>query len=90
MVIFSASGQAEDRYLIPSTVGMLWAITTYTFLVTFRDVPSKADKSWKLISRIKRHVTRGWYGILGAIFLLSSVSAFFVSYRLVSIWLKDY
>jgi hypothetical protein len=58
--------------------------------VTFREVPPKAEKSWRLVSRIKRAVTRGWYWILGMVFLLSTTAVIFVSYRLIAIWFKDY
>ena len=80
----------EDYYLIPSVVGLVWSMITYSFLVNFDSVPNKSDSSWKLFDRLKRNVVRAEYWFLGAVFILATLGAILVSYRMVIIWLRDF
>lgn len=89
-IIVSPKTPEGNFYLIPSAVGILWSITTYSFLVNFHSVPHKADQSWKFFKRLRRNITRAWYWFLGLVFIGTTVGAIFVSYRMITIWLKDY
>ena len=89
-IIFSSKSHEEDFYLIPSAVGILWSITTYSFLVSFRNVPHKADQSWKFFKRLKRKIARAGYWLTGDVFIGTTLGAIFVSYRMITIWLRDY
>jgi Mn2+/Fe2+ NRAMP family transporter len=90
MIIFTSRSHEDDRYLIPSIVGLIWAISTHSFIVTFRSVPEKADNSLKFIGKLKRSVSRGWYWIVGIVFLGTTLTVIFLSYRIFSIWFRDY
>ena len=90
VIMFISKSPESDRFLIPSIVGLLWAISTYSFIVTFRSVPEKANKSLKFFSKLKRIINRGWYWFIGVVFLGTTVVAILVTYRMVSIWLRDY
>jgi hypothetical protein len=90
MIMFISKSHEGDRFLIPSIVGLFWAISAYSFIVTFRSVPEKANKSLKFFSKLKRIINRGWYWFIGVVFLCTTVAAMFVTYRMVSIWLRDY
>jgi len=57
VIMFISESHESDRFLIPNIVGLLWAISAYSFIMTFRSVP---------------------------------VAVMFVTYRMVSIWLRDY
>jgi hypothetical protein len=48
-IIFISKSHESDRFLIPSIAGLLWAISTYSFIVIFRSVPKKANKSLKVL-----------------------------------------
>jgi hypothetical protein len=89
-IIIDSKSHAEDFYLIPSAVGVLWSITSYSFIVNFTSVPQKADPSWKFLTRLKRHVRRAGYWLLGVVFIATTAGALFASYRMISIWLRDY
>jgi len=89
-IMFISKSPESDRFLIPSIVGLLWAISTYSFIVTFRSVPEKSNISLKFFSKLKRNINRGWYWFIGIVFLGTTVAVMFVTYRLVSIWLRDY
>ena len=89
-IMFISKSPESDRFLIPSIVGLLWAISTYSFIVTFRSVPEKSNISLKFFSKLKRNINRGWYWFIGIVFLGTTVVVMFVTYRLVSIWLRDY
>jgi hypothetical protein len=90
VIMFISKSPESDRFLIPSIVGLLWAISTYSFIVTFRSVPEKANKSLKFFSKLKRNINRGWYLFIGVVFFGTTIVVMFVTYRLVSIWLRDY
>ena len=85
MIMFISNSHESDRFLIPSIVGLLWAISTYSFIVTFRSVPEKANKSLKFFSKLKRIINRGWYWFIGLVFLGTTMAVMFVTYRMVSI-----
>ena len=90
VIMFISESHESDRFLIPSIVGLLWAISTYYFIVTFRSVPKKANKSMKLFSKLKRNINRGWYWFIGVVFFGTTVAVMFVTLRMVSIWLESY
>ena len=90
VIMFISKSHESDRFLIPNIVGLLWAISTYSFIVTFRSVPEKANKSLKFYSKLKRNINRGWYWFIGVAFLGTTVAVMFVTCRMVSIWLRDY
>ncbi len=89
-IIFISKFHESDRFLIPSIVVLLWAISTYAFIVTFRSVPKKVNKSMKFFSKLKRNINRGWYWFIGVVFLGTTVAVMFVTFRMVSIWLGSY
>lgn len=90
VIIFKSTSLEEDFYLIPSIIGVLWAVTTYIFLAGFGSVPPKAKQSWKLIRRVKRRLVRTWYLLLAITFLGTSILAITVTCRMISIWVRDY
>jgi hypothetical protein len=89
VIVFSDSGE-NDRYLIPSAVGVLWSLSTYVFIRTFESVPEKAEKTKGFWRRLGRRLHRGWYWLLAFVFIGSTVAAVLLTMRLVSIWFKDY
>ncbi len=88
--IFGSKSHAEDYFLIPSAVGLLWSFGSYGFIVNFTSVPQSADPSWSFFKRLKRHMIRTGYRLLGVVFIVLTAGIIFTSYRMVSIWLKDY
>ena len=90
VIMFISKSPESDRFLIPSIVGLLWATSTYSFIVTFRSVPEKSNISLKFFSKLKRNINRGWYLFIGVVFFGTTIVVMFVTYRLDSIWLRDY
>ncbi len=90
VIILNTNSTDGDRFLIPSFVGLLWAMSTYTFIVTFRSVPEKAGNSLSLFSKLKRHLHRGWYWVISMVFLGTTVTAIYFTNSMISIWLRDY
>ena len=89
-IIVSSKSHEDDYYLMPSVVGLLWSMASYSFLVNFCSVPEKSDSSWKLVARLKRSAVRAGYWLLTVLFFLTTLGALFVSYRLIAIWLRDF
>ncbi len=90
VIIFTSKSHEGDRFLIPSFVGLLWAMSTYSFIVTFRSVPEKASKTLGFFSKLKRNIHRGWYWFISVVFLGTTVAVILVTYRMVAIWLSDF
>ena len=89
-ILIGSESHEEEFLAIPSAVGLLWAIFTYSFLVYFRAVPEKAHRSWKFVKRLKRRMVRAGYWIMGVVFVATTIGAIFVSYRMIAIWFRDY
>jgi uncharacterized membrane protein YkvI len=90
VIILGSNSTAEDRFLIPSIVGVLWAMSTYTFIVTFRSVPEKASSNLSVFGKLRCHLHRGWYWVLSMAFLGTTVAAIYVTNSMISIWLRDF
>jgi hypothetical protein len=89
-IVVSSDSHGGDLYLIPSVVGMLWAVATYTFLASFSAVPPRADSSWGLFRRLKRRAVRTGYWLMAVAFIGTSVGVVVVSYRMLAVWFRDY
>ena len=89
-IIFISKSHESDRFLIPSIVVLLWAISTYTFIVNFRSVPKKANKSMKFFSKLKRYINRSWHWFIGVVFVGTTIAVMVLSFRMVSIWIGSY
>lgn len=76
--------------LMPSFVGLLWAISLYSFIESFHSVPEKLTEKQGLVLGFKYSVRRGWYWMKCLIFLAATAVALVVTSRLVSIWLSEY
>ena len=88
MIVMGGGSKDLERYLLPSVIGFVWAATTYAFIVTFRGIPAKPDRSQRLAGRLKRRMSRAWYWIIALVFLGSTGVAVILSSRLLSIWLS--
>jgi len=85
----SASG-AENRFLVPAIVGLVWGLSAYGFVDTFQTAPPRAaaDDGW--FARTGRALVRAWFWLLAAAFLVSTLAALFLTFKLGSVWLDKY
>ena len=84
-IIFRNTGD-PDIFLIPSVIGLLWSLLLLSFTTTFSNLPSKPRSDEKLIKRIKARIMRGFYYIIGLIFLVLTVAIIFLSLKIFGIW----
>jgi hypothetical protein len=89
IVLFLTPGQG-DRFIIPFSVSLLWGLSTYSFIVTFRDVPDKPNAPLRFISKLTHTLARLWYGLVSLFFLGATVVLLVVTIRMVTIWLRDH
>jgi hypothetical protein len=87
-VIFA--NNSAERFLIPSCGGVLWAMSTYFFIETFRSVPNLGDETLTFFGRQKRKLHRAWYWIIAMVFLITTIAAIFVTSKFISIWFRDF
>lgn len=90
VIIFNSHTHEGDRFLIPCVVLLLWAMSTYVFIITFRSIPAKPDKSFNIIAKLKRCVIRGYYWFISIVFIATTIAALWFSYRMAYIWLTGY
>ncbi len=79
-------GEGAERYLIPSVVGLLWSLSAYAFIATFRFVPRPAASGESRLARLRRRLRRAWFWLLALVCAGSTVAVILVSFRLASIW----
>ena len=89
-IAFTSDSNEKDQFLLPSVVGLLWAISAYAFITTFRFVPEKSNKSWIIIARLKRNIHRAWYWLISVAFLGITAVTVFLTSRMAMIWLKEF
>lgn len=89
-ILFGRRPDDAEQFLTPSFAGFVWAVIVFTFIVTFREIPEKADKTNKIVDRLKRRLRRGWYWLIAMVFVVSFFAALIFTGRLVSIWLVGY
>jgi len=90
VVLLSSGSDEGDRILMPSFVGLLWAISLYSFIENFRSVPEQFAERQGLMFSFKHGIRRSWYWVKGLMFLASTVVALVITSRMISIWLvKD-
>ncbi|MGI9222469.1 MAG: hypothetical protein ACR2QS_15690 [Woeseiaceae bacterium] len=88
-IVLSTDTNFGEEFLIPSVVGMLWAMSTYAFIVTFRSVPEKPDNSLGLFGKLGRNVHRGWYWVISVVFVVTTIAAIYFTNSVISVWLRD-
>lgn len=90
VIIFIMAPHQGDRFIIPCFVGLLWAMSTYAFIVTFRSVPERPGRASGVLTRLTLKIKRCWYWFISVVFLCTSVVVIGLTYRMVSIWLREY
>ena len=89
-VIFASSSHEGDKHLFPAILGFLWALSTYSFIETFRHVPGRKDDERGFFKRTQRKLSRFWYWIIGLVFVGTSVAVVVITLRILTIWFKEY
>ena len=85
-----SDSSAQDVYLIPSIVGILWCLIFNILITLFRVVPSKPDAKAKLFVKLKARLDRGIYYLFALIFIVLSIAVLVMSFRLFGIWRGTY
>ena len=89
-IVVTSRSHEGDFLLIPSILGLVWAMSTHAFLTTFRSVPEKAHKAQSFFSRLKRGLWRSLYWLMCGVFFGASAAILLMTYRLFSFWLGSY
>jgi hypothetical protein len=89
-IILTSKSQREDFLLIPGVVGFLWSLSAYAFLSGFQNEPVKKDRDAGVFSRVKTRLSRFFYSLMGVVFILATMTLFFLSLRMIQIWVRDY
>jgi hypothetical protein len=88
-VVLFGEGADKDVFIIPSVVVALWSLVCSLLLSIFPYVPPRPDKQQRLFERLKIRLARIGYHISSWIFCVLSVSAVWLTIRLISVWRAD-
>ena len=88
--VFFSQSREGDRFLVPAIVALLWAMSTYGFIESFRSVPAPVTQSMSWFARLGRRLRRAWYWLIASIFIVVSVAAVFVALRMLAVWVRNY
>jgi len=89
IIIFLSTAQDDVKYLIPGVLGILWSLSAYGFISTFKFVPEKAKPSNGFFHRLKRNIHRSWYWFIAILFTGTTIASVLLTTRLISIWVND-
>lgn len=89
VIIFDSDSNSGEQYLIPSIVGVIWALSAYTFIVTFQSVPKKMTDGSSVFGKLTRRLHRSWYWIVTVVFVGTTLFALYFTNSIISVWLKD-
>ena len=90
VILLLADSPRAEAFLIPSVVALIWSLSAHSFIVTFRSVPERADRSQGWFRRLWRNLVRGWYWLIALLFLATTLAAVYFTYRVISIWMRDF
>ena len=90
VILFISDSREADRWIMPSFVGLLWAMSVYSFIESFRSVPEKSKDEQGFLRTVRQRIRRGSYWFRGLLFLTATGLALVVTSRMVSIWLSEY
>jgi hypothetical protein len=78
-----------ELWLIPSLIGICWALSLFAFMGLFRNAPMPIDpsKSWRVRTAVRFH--RGLYGILAILVLSFTLALLILSYQLLRTWMMN-
>ena len=88
--LFMETGGEEGMFVIPSLVLFLWALSVYVFILNFAEIPGKAGPDDRLMRRAWQRGKRAWYWLVALMFLVTTAMALFISFRLISVWMRDF
>ena len=90
IIIIKSHSHQDDLFLIPSLLGLVWALNCLGLLYTFPEIPRKSKKEDRFLLKLKLKLKRLWYWILGLLFIFTSIALLIISIRLMGIWFRDY
>ena len=75
----------DDRWLLPAFMGCMWFLVLYSLSQLFFYVPPPIDSSHNWRQRLSLRIRRSGLWILGAAFLLLSLSLIILTYQLLRV-----
>ena len=83
----STSFEAEENYLVPSIIALLFFLALFALIANFEEVPRKVEPGDSFILRIKIRLYRCWFSVLGLLFFLAAGASIFFAVKLLRLWL---
>ena len=80
----------QDRYIIPAIVVFLWSLSACAFIDNFSGMQELTVDEAGFWKRLRLRLQRAWYWLIALVFTAATLFGLALSYKLVSIWLKDY
>lgn len=88
--LFAEEGGQQGLFAIPAMTLFLWALSVFVFILNFAVIPQRNEEESGMIRRGIQRLQRAWYWLVGLFFLSTTLLLFYVTTRLVTIWLRDF
>ncbi len=89
-IFLTSRSHEDDFFLIPSFIGLLWAVSTHYFIVTFCSAPEFPNQKIGFFKKLKYKLKRAWYWTISIFFLVTSVLLVLMTFRILSYWIRSY
>ena len=88
--LLTSASRAEDRWLMPSLIALVWAMSTFGFIGLFQHVPPLVAARQTWAARLAHRAHRAVYMLLALVYLLTTLAALYLSQKALSVWLTDF
>lgn len=89
-IVLTPFSDEKERYVVPAVTGLLWSLSAYVFVTTFRFVPQTLTAASGFWRRLTRRIQRSWYWLLAIVFFTTTGLVAFLTLRLLGGWFGEY
>ncbi|MET0104321.1 MAG: hypothetical protein ABW072_04140 [Sedimenticola sp.] len=90
VILLALEPAGSDYYLYPLIVLFLWFLSIYALIDCFKEIPGRPREQKGFIRKAKAGISRSWSWLMGILFIASTLGVIAISWKLISLWIKDY
>ncbi|MET0119153.1 MAG: hypothetical protein ABW090_17175 [Sedimenticola sp.] len=90
VILLALEPAGSDYYLYPLIVLFLWFLSIYALIDCFKEIPGHPRAQKGFIRKAKAGISRSWSWLMGILFIASTLGVIALSWKLISLWIKDY
>ncbi|MES9937898.1 MAG: hypothetical protein ABW153_15740 [Sedimenticola sp.] len=90
VILLALEPAGSDYYLYPLIVLFLWFLSIYALIDCFKEIPGHPREQKGFMRKAKAGIARSWNWLMGILFIASTLGVIALSWKLISLWIKDY